>query len=49
MITLLCWAHQMNLIVGDFLSLNADFCRIIALALDVVKWFNSHGQALDKL
>jgi hypothetical protein len=49
MITLLCWAHQMNLVVGDFLSLNADFRRIIALALDVVKWFNGHGQALDKL
>jgi len=49
MIMLLCWAHQMNLVVGDFLSLDADFCHIITLALDVVKWFNNHGQALDKL
>jgi hypothetical protein len=49
LITLLCWAHQMNLVVGDFLNLKADFRRIITLALDVVKWFNNHGQALDKL
>ena len=26
LITLLCWAHQMNLIVGDFLNLKANFC-----------------------
>jgi hypothetical protein len=49
MIMLLCWAHQMNLVVGDFLSLKADFRRIIALALDIVKWFNNHGKALDLL
>ena len=49
LITLLCWAHQINLVVGDFLNLKVDFRRIITRALDVVKWFNSHGQALDKL
>ena len=49
LITLLCWAHQMNLVVGNFLNLKADFRQITALALDVVKWFNNHGQALDKL
>ena len=25
MIMLVCWAHQMNLVVGDFLPLKADF------------------------
>jgi hypothetical protein len=49
LITLLCWAHQINLVVGDFLNLKADFRRIITLALDVVKWFNNHSQALDRL
>jgi hypothetical protein len=49
MIMLVCWAHQMNLVVGDFLSLKADFRRTIALALDIVKWFNNHGKALDFL
>jgi hypothetical protein len=49
MIMLLCWAHQMNLVIGDFLSLKADFRRIIALALDIVKWFNNHSKALDLL
>ena len=49
LITLLCWAHQINLVVSDFLNLKADFWRIITLMLEMVKWFNSHGQALDKL
>ena len=49
LITLLCWVHQINLVVGDFLNLKADFRQIITRALDVVKWFNSHGQVLDKL
>ena len=25
LIMLVCWAHQMNLVVGDFLKLKADF------------------------
>jgi hypothetical protein len=39
----------MNLVIGDFLSLKADFRHIIALALDIVKWFNNHSKALDLL
>ena len=46
LIMLVCWAHQMNLVVGDFLKLKADFRKVIILGLDVVKWFNNHSQAL---
>ena len=45
-ITLVCWAHQINLVVGDFLTLKVDFRNVITLGLDVVKWFNAHSQAL---
>ena len=46
LIMLVCWAHQMNLVIGDFLKLKADFRKVITLGLDVVKWFNNHSQAL---
>ena len=49
MIVLVCWAHQINLIVGDFLRLKLPFLESIPLALDVVKWFNNHGAALALL
>lgn len=44
-----CWAHQINLIVGDFFKLHDDCLRSVAEALDIVKWFNNHGAALDLL
>jgi hypothetical protein len=43
---ILCWAHQINLIVGDFLSLKTGFLSCIPDALEVIKWFNSHSRAL---
>src|ERR1700729_871472 len=49
MIMLVCWAHQINLVVGDFLLAKPDFQHIIALALDIVKWFNNHGKVLNLL
>jgi hypothetical protein len=49
MIVLVCWAHQINLVVGDFLRLKLPFLESIPLALDVVKWFNNHGAALALL
>jgi hypothetical protein len=49
MIVLVCWAHQINLIVGDFLRLKLPFLESIPLALDVIKWFNNHGAALALL
>jgi hypothetical protein len=49
MIVLMCWAHQINLIVGNFLWLKLPFLESIPLALDVVKWFDNHGAALALL
>ncbi|KIK75534.1 hypothetical protein PAXRUDRAFT_172564, partial [Paxillus rubicundulus Ve08.2h10] len=44
-----CWAHQVNLIVGDIFKLKGVFAKIIDDALEVVKWFNNHSQALGIL
>ena len=41
-----CWTHQNQLIVGDYLSLT-EYNDVILQALDVVKWFNNHGTALS--
>ncbi|KAF5387115.1 hypothetical protein D9615_001638 [Tricholomella constricta] len=46
---LVCWAHQINLIVGDFLTLKYDLLIVIAQCLEVIKWFNNHGAALALL
>jgi hypothetical protein len=48
-IVVLCWAHQINLIVGDILRLKLDFLRAISLSLEVIKWFNGHDAALTLL
>jgi hypothetical protein len=48
-IVLMCWAHQINLVVSDFLWLKLLFLKSIPLALDIVKWFNNHGAALALL
>ena len=40
---------QINLIVGDIFKLKGLFIAIIDDALEVVKWFNSHSQALGLL
>jgi hypothetical protein len=49
LIILLCWAHQMNLIVGDYLKLRIDFLQCVNQAVEVVKWFNNHSRALGLL
>ena len=46
MIVLLCWGHQSNLLVGDYLVL-PDYMKAVSRALDVIKWFNNHRTALD--
>lgn len=46
---LVCWAHQINLIVGDFLTLKYDLLLVIVKCLEVIKWFNNHGTALALL
>ena len=40
-----CWAHQINLVVGNFLSLKIDLLECVPKALEVAKWFNNHSRA----
>ena len=49
LITLLCWVHQINLIVGDVLGVRGSVTEDINHALEVVKWFNNHSTALELL
>ncbi|GLB41139.1 putative protein of unknown function (DUF 659) [Lyophyllum shimeji] len=49
LIILLFWAHQINLVVGDFLTLKYDLLLVIANCLEVIKWFNNHSTALALL
>ncbi|KAI0309443.1 ribonuclease H-like domain-containing protein, partial [Amylostereum chailletii] len=45
-----CWAHQMNLVVGDiFKTIGTSFASVVDDALDIVKWFNNHTLALGLL
>lgn len=46
LIVILCWAHQINLIVSDYLSLKLPFQDCVPKALKVIKWMNSHSRAL---
>lgn len=48
-IVIVCWAHQMNLVVGKFLKDSPDFRIVIVLGLDIVKWFNNHSGPLSIL
>jgi hypothetical protein len=42
MIILLCWAHQINLIVGDILDAKHELIGAIKIALAIITWFNNH-------
>jgi hypothetical protein len=46
LIIILCWAHQINLVVGDYLSLKLAFQDCVPKALTVIKWMNNHSRAL---
>lgn len=46
LIIVVCWAHQINLIVGDYLGLRTDFLTCVPKALLVIKWTNNHSRAL---
>jgi hypothetical protein len=46
LIVVVCWAHQINLIVGDYLSLRIAFLTCVPKALLVIKWINNHSCAL---
>ncbi|KAI0055033.1 hypothetical protein BV25DRAFT_1816187 [Artomyces pyxidatus] len=49
MIVIVCWAHQINLVVGDILKVHVMYSSAIADSLEVIKWFNNHDQALSLL
>jgi hypothetical protein len=46
LIIVVCWAHQINLIVGDYLGLQIEFLTCVPKALQVIKWMNNHSRAL---
>ena len=46
LVVIVCWAHQINLIVGDYLALRTDFLTCVPKALLVIKWMNNHSRAL---
>jgi len=46
MIILVCWAHQINLVVGDMLRVADPLIQIVKIALEIITWFNSHAYAL---
>lgn len=48
-VVLVCWAHQLNLVVGDLLKLKSDFVIVVRQALDIVVWFNNHSHPLSLL
>ncbi len=47
LIIILCWAHQINLIVGDYLTLRLPFQGCVPQALAVIKWMNNHSRVLE--
>ena len=48
-IVIVCWAHQINLIVGDFLGSKEPYLKCIKEGLEIIKWFNAHSAALALL
>jgi len=49
LIIILCWAHQINLVMGNFLIIQQAVIDDINHALEVIKWFNNHSTALALL
>ena len=49
MIILVCWAHQINLVVGDLLGLDHELIQVIETVLEIIKWFNAHSEPLHWL
>ncbi|PCH39122.1 hypothetical protein WOLCODRAFT_31142, partial [Wolfiporia cocos MD-104 SS10] len=48
-VTVACWAHQLNLVVSDYTKLKLPFMLVLDRALEVIKWFNNHSRALGML
>ena len=47
LIVILCWAHQINLIIGDYLALKLPFQNCVPKALVVIKWMNNYSCTLE--
>ena len=44
-----CWAHQDSLVTGNLLTADSMVTESVSESIDIVKFFNNHGGALDKL
>jgi hypothetical protein len=49
MIILVCWAHQINLIVRDLLKVKTKLIEVIKTAIKIITWFNGHSAPLGWL
>ncbi|KAF7376954.1 DUF659 family protein [Mycena sanguinolenta] len=47
-LTIPCWAHQINLVMKDFIS-RPEVATILAQCLKVINWFSSHKRAIFML
>jgi hypothetical protein len=45
-ITLVCWVHQINLIVGDLLKVKNKLIKVIKTAIEIITWLNGHSAPL---
>jgi hypothetical protein len=46
MIIVVCWAHQINLIVGDLLKVKDELIDVIKTTIEIITWFNGHSAPL---
>jgi hypothetical protein len=46
MIILVCWAHQINLVVEDLLKVKDELIEVIKTAIQIITWFNGHSLPL---
>ncbi|TBU52035.1 ribonuclease H-like domain-containing protein [Dichomitus squalens] len=44
-----CWAHQVRLVLGDYLKSKTPSVAVLQLMLEAIKWFNTHSRALGLL
>lgn len=44
-----CWAHQSSLVTGNLLAVSTVTTQSVSQSTEIVKFFNNHGSALDKL
>jgi hypothetical protein len=49
MVIIVCWAHQMNLIMGDLLGVKHKLIEVIKTVLKIITWFNGHSVPLTWL